>query len=229
MSQPYETIDLAPGYRAIIEGGVRCFLAEGEEKALLIDTGYGSGDLRGYAESLTFKPLAVINTHSDPDHTGCNHRFAQVFMHPAEFATFARRKGDLSNIFPVWENDVFDLGDRRLEVILIPGHTPGSIALLDRKARCIFTGDPVQEGPIYMFGPDRNVPAYIASIEKLMAIAEDFDIIFPSHHAVSYTPEILPRLHTAARLLQTGTVPGADPGRDIPCKLYDCDGIHFLF
>lgn len=229
MKQPYTTVNIAPGYRAIEEGGVRCFLVEGEEKALLIDTGYGKGDLRAYVEALTDKPLTVVNTHSDPDHTGCNHQFAQVFMHPAEYAAYAGRKGNLSNILPLWEGESFDLGGRRLETVLIPGHTPGSIALLDRENRRIFTGDPVQEGPIYMFGPNRFVPAFIASTEKLIRLSSEFDTIHPSHHALTCTPEILPRLQDAARQLLTGTVPGTDPGMGLPCKLYDCGGIRFLY
>ncbi|MBW9152261.1 MBL fold metallo-hydrolase [Clostridium estertheticum] len=44
---------------------------------------------------------------------------------------------------PVKEGHVFDLGERELEVMYLPGHTNGSIALLDRKNRVLFSGDTI--------------------------------------------------------------------------------------
>ncbi|MFB3738397.1 MAG: MBL fold metallo-hydrolase [Candidatus Velamenicoccus archaeovorus] len=41
------------------------------------------------------------------------------------------------------DGDVVELGDRRLEVLHVPGHTPGSIALWEPSARVLFTGDTV--------------------------------------------------------------------------------------
>jgi glyoxylase-like metal-dependent hydrolase (beta-lactamase superfamily II) len=41
----------------------------------------------------------------------------------------------------VADGDVIDLGDRRLEVLHLPGHTPGSIALWEPEARLLFSGD----------------------------------------------------------------------------------------
>lgn len=46
------------------------FLLEGTERALLIDTGIGIGDLRGLVETLTDKPYDVVMTHGHGDHTG---------------------------------------------------------------------------------------------------------------------------------------------------------------
>lgn len=51
------------------------YLVEGSEKALLIDTGTGVGDLKGLAASLTDRPVLVVNTHAHPDHCAGNHQF----------------------------------------------------------------------------------------------------------------------------------------------------------
>ncbi len=59
----------------------------------------------------------------------------------------------------LWEGTVIDLGFWKFEVILTPGHTPGSIMLLDREKRLLISGDTIQAGDIYMFGPGRNLPA----------------------------------------------------------------------
>ena len=51
------------------------FLLEGEEKAMLIDTGMGIGDLRGAVEMITDKPLVVVHSHGHIDHTGNSRQF----------------------------------------------------------------------------------------------------------------------------------------------------------
>lgn len=53
-----------------MDGSQNMYLLEGDEKALLIDTGWGSGTLRPYVERLTQKPVQVILTHGHLDHSG---------------------------------------------------------------------------------------------------------------------------------------------------------------
>lgn len=59
--------------------GVACYLLEGKDKALLIDTGYGHETLKAKVLELTDKPLIVVNTHVHPDHSGGNHMFSNVY------------------------------------------------------------------------------------------------------------------------------------------------------
>lgn len=63
-----------------MNGTENMYLLEGDEKALLIDTGYGVGNLRAYVENLTDKPIVVANTHYHPDHAAGNGEFEQVYM-----------------------------------------------------------------------------------------------------------------------------------------------------
>ncbi|MGT2465803.1 MBL fold metallo-hydrolase [Mesorhizobium atlanticum] len=44
------------------------------------------------------------------------------------------------------DGDVVDLGDRAFEVIHVPGHSPGSIMLYDRRDQILFSGDTVHNG-----------------------------------------------------------------------------------
>ena len=53
----------------------------GECGALLLDTGYGIGNLKSVIEQLTDKPVSVFNTHWHGDHTGGNSQFENVYMH----------------------------------------------------------------------------------------------------------------------------------------------------
>ena len=68
----------------IEENGVRSFLFEGDKKAMLIDTGFGTLPIREMVAELTKLPVFLVNTHTDKDHTGCNRDFKPVYMHPAE-------------------------------------------------------------------------------------------------------------------------------------------------
>lgn len=56
----------------------------GPEKAALIDTGCGIGNLRKAVAEVTDKPVIVINTHTHLDHLGSNRQFDEIAMfdHP---------------------------------------------------------------------------------------------------------------------------------------------------
>ena len=60
------------------------FLLIGEEKAMLIDTGMGVGDLRGAIEQITDKPLIVVISHGHVDHTGNARQFDEIWINPKE-------------------------------------------------------------------------------------------------------------------------------------------------
>jgi glyoxylase-like metal-dependent hydrolase (beta-lactamase superfamily II) len=65
------------------------------------------------------------------------------------------------------DGDVVDLGDRVFEVLHIPGHTAGSIALWDRAGGLLFTGDTAAlDDPLHAEDED----AFVASLRRLRAL-----------------------------------------------------------
>ena len=150
----------------IEDNGVRFFLLCGEEKAALVDTGMNAPDARVIAEGLTNLPLILINTHADPDHISGNGSFDEFYMSVAEEENY-REHGGKGSLLPVKEGDVIELGNRPLRIIDIPGHTPGSIAILDEKNHVLISGDTVQDGNIFMFGKFRNLDVYIQSLKLI--------------------------------------------------------------
>ena len=193
----------------IEDRGVRCFLLTGSEKALLIDSGRELHTARDIAESLTDLPVMLLNTHADGDHTGSNEQFESFYMHPDEEAHF-RRGGRGGAILPIREGDILDLGGRELRIIDLPGHTPGSIAVLDVGNRVLISGDPVQEhGRIFMFGAHRNMENYIRSLEHLETFTAEFDEIWPSHADIPISPALIRKLHDGARDVLDGKVAGS--------------------
>lgn len=194
----------------IDEGGVRFFLLAGSEKAILIDNGMQVKNAKEIAESLTDLPIVQIYTHADPDHTGSSAEFNLFYMHPSETVNYFNAHKGNGTMIPVWEGDVIDLGGRPLEIIALPGHTPGSIGILDVNARVLISGDPIQDGGIFMFGPLREMRAYIGSLKRLEKMTSRFDNIWPSHGTLPVKPELIKSLYEGAEKVLAGEVKGEE-------------------
>lgn len=66
------------------------------------------------------------------------------------------------------EGDVIDLGDRRFEVLHLPGHSPGSIGLWEASTGTLFSGDALYDGPLLDELPDSDIDQYVTTMERLM-------------------------------------------------------------
>ncbi len=193
----------------IEDGMVRMFLLTGTKEALLVDSGINTPNAKEIAESITDLPVKLINTHADGDHISGNEAFGEFYIHQSEEVNY-RFRGKARTIIPVQQGDVLDLGDRPLEIIDLPGHTPGSIGILDVKNRVLIGGDSIQDGRIYMFGEQRNLPEYIASLERLSAYEGRFDTVYASHSSVSVKPDIIPKLIAGAKQILAGEAVGEE-------------------
>lgn len=190
------------------------YLLEGETAAMLIDTGYGFGDVGTVVAQLTQRPVFVVNTHAHLDHIGGNHFFPDIWLHEAEQDIFSLHTDPvkvaqmvdeqiprlLAPLLRGFRRDIveqtisgeyhwfsypkfFDLGGRTIDAILTPGHTPGSVCLLDRKKRALFSGDTVCDWGILLHLKGSLSPeVYRQSLEDLWQLRGQFDRIYPGHH-----------------------------------------------
>ncbi|WP_164860140.1 MBL fold metallo-hydrolase [Actinomyces wuliandei] len=71
---------------------VHMHLVTGRQRALLVDTGYGVGDLAALVTSLTDLPLTVVLTHGHIDHAFGASGLTDVHMHPADLPVLARHQ-----------------------------------------------------------------------------------------------------------------------------------------
>lgn len=184
------------------DAGVRFFLLAGTEYALLIDSGMQVHTAKELAQELTDLPISLFNTHTDPDHIGSNEEFENIMLNPAELVNY-RKSPTSQQIIPIYDGEVIDLGNRTLEAIHLPGHTPGSTALLDTESGMLFSGDPVQDGKIFMFGPMRNLPAYIHSLKRLQKYSDRITSIYPCHGSCPIEPSIIPKLIAGAEKVES--------------------------
>lgn len=199
----YKIIQIDEQTWRIENDGVRFFLLTGSEKALLIDCGMTTENAKEIAESLTDLPLSLLITHADRDHIGGIAAFDVFYMHPAEAAFYYGQKiREKQDYDPVYDGDVLDLGGRPLRIIYLPGHTPGSIGVLDVSRRALISGDPIQDGLIYMFGAHRELHTYIKSLKRLAERTGEFDEIWPSHATFPMPPAVIePLIHAAEEIL----------------------------
>jgi hydroxyacylglutathione hydrolase len=200
---------LAEGvWRIDDNGGDNAYLVVGTDKALLIDTGTGTADLAACVRQITRLPVTVVNTHGHPDHVGGNFQFDAVSAHPDDFEmilSFASPRAgllqrlrnrlpaagasddkaggrfDQKRLVPVRAGYVFDLGGLSLEVIETPGHTKGSICLLDSAHKRLFTGDN-DNTLVWLFLPGcLPIEGYLKTLQHLQQRGSEYETILPGH------------------------------------------------
>lgn len=195
-------------------GLVNMYLLEGEDRALLVDTGSGVGDLAGDVRRLTNKPLTVLATHGHMDHCGGNSQFEAILLNQKDERLaretcgletrryFVQSRGPVRNPGKEEEllsmlqpdgdyrmewisgGDVIDLGGRKIEIIATPGHTAGSVCLLDHKNRLLFTGDMCNSCLLMNLttpGDEVTLAQYRQSMERLWARRGEYDKLVRSH------------------------------------------------
>ena len=228
--QPLEAVKIDEGSYRIEDNGVRALLFVGTERALLIDACFGTaGSLKDMVSSLTDKPVMLAITHADGDHIGSVHEFDCVYMHPSEMPYFEQSDNPNLPVRPLWEGEIIDIGGCSFEVVLIPGHTPGSIALLNREKRIIVSGDTISDGAVFMFGDVRSIDAYLASVKKLIARRGEFDTIYPAHGPLPLDASILDKTLESTQKLLAGELEGVEPPFPLPAKMYLYNGVGFFY
>lgn len=79
-------------------------------------------------------------------------------------------RGARGGVATVEEGDRIDLGDRTLEVLHLPGHSPGSIGLWDRENAVLFSGDAIYDGPLLDTLPGSDRADYVATLSRLAGL-----------------------------------------------------------
>ena len=230
------------------------YLIIGGDRALLFDTGMGISNIQAVVTGLTKLPVSVVNSHTHNDHVGDNWRFSEVYAMDTGFTRTNARGSkedaqaelapeELCGALPAgfdakayatkpfrithWLHDGgrIDLGGRTLKVIGTPGHTPDAIALLDEKSGLLFTGDSFYLGPIYLYRPETDLDAYVASMQRLVLLVPRLQLLLPSHNTPVADPSYLPKVVVAIQQVRRGEVkPVAKDGK----HEYVFEGFSFL-
>jgi glyoxylase-like metal-dependent hydrolase (beta-lactamase superfamily II) len=108
---------------------------------------------------------------------------------PATTAEVRRSTGLVTVDRALDGGEVFDLGDRTIEVLSVPGHSPGHLALWDATNRTLLISDavlgetvPTADGRAAFPPTYRDTVAYVDSIRRLRAL--DADLLLTAHYPV---------------------------------------------
>lgn len=196
---------------AIEEEFVRFFVLVGSKKAAIIDSGVLGENISEYIKSITDKELILINTHADGDHTAGNYAFSKYYIDERDYINCGMQKKypDCEACF-IKDNDMFDLGGRVIKIISAPGHTKGSVAVLDVTNRLLFSGDSVQDGDVFMFGAHRDVDSFSASLSKLVKLQSEYDVIIPSHGTIKLEEDYAQKVLSDWNEYRNGELDGFD-------------------
>jgi para-nitrobenzyl esterase len=184
------------------------YLIEGTTEALVIDACTGQEGLREIVQQLVGnKPVKLALTHGHGDHSGGVKYFPEVYLHQADAGSLA--KNVTAERRYIDEGTVFDLGGRTIEVVTIPGHTPGSVAFFDRAGRYMMTGDGIGSTMVWMQISNLPLTTYLASVKKLEAMKGSVDELYVGHHeqeAVKLTTQYITDMRIVTEKVLDGTI-----------------------
>lgn len=173
------------------------FIADNKD-CLIIDPGCYSEtekeELLNYIKAENINPIGLINTHCHIDHILGNGLISNTFNLPLQGHELEK---DILHGSPAWglqygikcepspeitvvlkEGDIVNCADEQFEVVFVPGHSPGHIALINHKHKLVFAGDVLFKGS---FGrvdlPGGNIKELVNSIMlKLFNLGEDYTV-----------------------------------------------------
>ncbi len=181
----YVVIDPSTKCCAIVDPGM---MREEEEEAMT-----------NFIERNGLKPTHVINTHLHIDHVAGNAFLTGKYNIPVmasqkdeplgwnvkqQAARFGLRKNfeDVSITEYLKDGDKIHIGEGELEVIEVPGHSQGSIALYDRKDGFVIVGDALFQGSIGRTDlPGGDHSQLIRSIRQRLLTLPDSTVVYSGH------------------------------------------------
>ncbi|MEM7242112.1 MAG: MBL fold metallo-hydrolase, partial [Pseudomonadota bacterium] len=195
--------------------GGSIWLVEGEDKCLLVDTSIGVAPIRAFIETVTDKPIIAFASVGYYDHAGGLHQFDARLIHRND-ADRMRHPNNESSVIAFYfgaalralphadfdpdnyamigceptrllsDGDVIDLGDRKFEVLHLPGITDGTCGLFERETGVLFTGEALvwDDGVVYDGEPadrsaDADHDAFLRSIKRLGGLPAS--AVYPGH------------------------------------------------
>lgn len=200
---------------------INCYVYEEEDSLTLIDIGTKrfTKHVLSLSKNLNKPVTRLVLTHPHRDHVAGLDYFCSSNQNPIDIFITKRDNYLLEGCFDLLDNETgpkikgssvktshkpnhfVSEGDKigSLEVIMTPGHTPGSLSLLDRSNKVLIVGDLVQvRGGLSVAGDTRwlfpfvtmgtwSLSKCIESVEKILHY--DFDYLCCGHGDVLENPK----------------------------------------
>ncbi|PTM08440.1 MAG: MBL fold metallo-hydrolase [Bacteroidetes bacterium] len=176
------------------------FLYFGDDKALLMDTGATKEAsifplyetvkeiIDDWSENNGAVELIVAHTHKHGDHYAGDDQFKGK----PNTTVINLEVDDVASFFNIsnWPENIvdFDLGNRLLQIIPIPGHQASSIAVYDTFTKILLTGDTFYPGRLYI----KDWSTFKLSIDRLVTFTNNNKVstILGNHIEMTQTPGV---------------------------------------
>ena len=182
----------------------------GKQQNLVIDTGSGMVPPAPLIESFSDKPVLAVALNSYYDHAGGWHSFTERACHSLDAAALADPvaenasystylKDESLRALPragystadyrmsgaeatrlLEDGEMIDLGDRCLEVLHVPGRSPGGLALWEEATGSLFTSDMLYDGDHGEAWPPRDRRSFTESLARMRRLP--VTRVFPGHY-----------------------------------------------
>ena len=168
------------------------------KEAIIIDPGMYEpkefDDFYGFIEMEQLKPILLLNTHTHLDHLFGNASVLHRFHIPFAFHALDKPVFDASVSagamygltfekspepnYHLQEGDFVELGEEKLQIILTPGHSPGSVCFYHSTQKFVISGDVLFHGSIGRSDfPGGNYETLIQSIQQgLLSLPDDVTV-----------------------------------------------------
>lgn len=172
----------------------------GSQEALVMDPGLEPELILDFLREQELKVVAILCTHGHADHIGGNEAIKEAFpdapliIGENEKHLLTDANANVSALFgvpitsppadqTVSEGDVIEMAGIRLEVLEVPGHSPGHVVYIYRAEPCLmFGGDVLFRGSIGRYDfPGSNGPLLMNGIrEKVFSLPES-TVVYSGH------------------------------------------------
>ena len=125
--QTYE-IESEPGVLQVVRPGTGCvsYLVYDGAEALVVDPSQYVSRYRDIADDLDVELVGAIDTHAHADHISGGRKLADEFDVP--YYLHENDAGSLEDYTSIEDGETLSIGERELDVLHTPGHTPGSVS-----------------------------------------------------------------------------------------------------
>lgn len=206
------------------------YLIIGDERAVLLDTGLGVANIKEVVDGLTTLPVEVITTHAHWDHIGSHEAFDKIKIHslerewlegnfplpleivkrnlksegckfPEGFSIDKYKIPKVNKVEVLQDKECISLGNRVIEVLHTPGHSPGHICLYEKETGYLFSGDLIYKGKLDMFYPTTSPIEFMQSINKVAKL--QVRRVLPGHYSIQVENDIIRKIQYALNELYT--------------------------
>lgn len=184
------------------------YYIRGSKSGLLIDTGYGFGDLKSFVDKLADgQPYEVVLSHGHLDHANGAGQWDEVYMSHKDIDLYHEHskresivkflKNYVSDIesYPedlfidahsddfidLQDGKVFDLGDVTVKTIAAPGHTKGMMVFLVPEDRTILFGDACGVFTLFVNPESTSLEEFLTTLDVLKSHEDEYDRILRQH------------------------------------------------